>query len=66
MEADDMLAKVDAVVEQFKLDLLKVGELKRLNRKQREALSKAYSPIVNLPAVLRELPTGRNRGSMTP
>jgi hypothetical protein len=66
VEASEMLALVDKAVENFKEGLLAVGSLKRLNKAQREALARAYSPIVNLPAVLRDLPAGRNRGSLPP
>lgn len=49
----EVLAQIDAVVEDFKSKLFKVGPLRRINNTQRRALAEAYSPILNLPAMLR-------------
>ena len=49
------LAQIDAVVEDFKSRLFKVGPLKRASKAQRQTLAEAYSPILNLPAMLRGL-----------
>lgn len=47
------LAQIDAVVEDFKSKLFKVGPLRRINNTQRQALAEAYSLVLNLPAMLR-------------
>lgn len=49
----EVLAQIDAVVEDFKSKLFKVGPLRRINNTQRQALAEAYSLILNLPAILR-------------
>lgn len=46
-------AKVEAIVEAISAEFTKIGDLKRLNRKQRAALRKIGSLVWGIPAVLR-------------
>lgn len=53
MQTEDV-AYIDGIVNEFRARLLKVGDLKRTSKAQRQALSAAYSLILSLPALVRE------------
>lgn len=50
----DELAVVDSAVQKLAQGLLDVGPLKRVSKKQREALLAALKPVLTLPRALRE------------
>lgn len=54
MSDREVLALVDAAVEDCRKRLLEVGYLKRLNNTQRRALGEAHKLILSLPATIRE------------
>lgn len=50
----ETLELIDAAVEGCRAKVLEVGDLKRLNRRQRALLTGAFEEVLSLPARLRE------------